>query len=85
MKFTYLGIHNNLRFYEQIRPFRHIKNGALFFWGKRTLRSKNIVQIRPALLRKNTNRKVVKIHRALVMATHSAASSPSPPICCAMG
>ena len=42
-------------------------------------------QIRPMLFMAYTNRKVDMMHRALVMATHSAASSPSPPIDWAMG
>ena len=43
------------------------------------------IQISPARFIRNTNRKVVTEHRALVTATISAESSPSAPICWAMG
>ena len=44
-----------------------------------------IPQINAMVLSRNTNRNVVRMEQTLVMATISAASSPSPPICWAMG
>ena len=45
----------------------------------------HVFQINPMLFMAKTNRKVDMMHRALVIATHSAASSPSPPMDWAMG